>query len=202
VEALVEEARQATAQDPDGTVLPGLWRTQSEVTGAGGIAAWADLIWVIGESHAWHVVLVYTDASRAVPLARWDIMRAYRTGGPVPISETAVELDWRDVDSFVTTYIDVPPLLEALGVEDCDLTTGEALDTSGGNCGAPFFPFRTCTLLDFADLQAGGLTFGEPRATDRCAERVDVFEGWTFERASYDDALMDILDAHPLGSGE
>ena len=196
IDALIEQARAASARDPEGTTLPGIWRTQSAVEG-GGFRVWADLIWIIGETHAWHAVLVYTDASRSTPLARWDILRAYHTGGPAAIAETAVQLDWQDVSSYLTVYTDMPEVVTALGIDDCAPAIGAAFSTADDNCGAPFFPFRDCTLMDFADVTPAGLTFGEPRATDRCVERVDVYEGWTFEQVPFDGDLPGLLADRP-----
>ncbi|MFN3199927.1 MAG: hypothetical protein ACE366_16145 [Bradymonadia bacterium] len=196
MDELIQDARAGSERDPEGSDFKGIWRVLSPVEG-NGVTAWADLIWIVGETHAWHAVLVYADEAQTVPLARWDIVRGYRLGGPAAISDTAVELDWQDVSSYVTTYVDVPQILEILGVDDCNATMNVPMSTATDNCGEPFFPFRDCTLMDFVDINPAGLTFGEPRATDRCVERVDVYEAWTFQRVPFDDALGQILDDRP-----
>lgn len=194
---LIDQATAADRSDPKGAGLPGLWRTRATVEVPGGPTAHVDLIWIIGQRDAWHVVEVFADPGLTIPLLRWDIVRGYALGRQAPISQRAVELDWTDRAGFIEVFVDDPATLAALGVDDCGAAPGEPRDTSGDDCAAPFFPFRDCTLMDFAELAGGRLTFGDPRATDRCTERASTYEAWTFDRVPMTAELDAILDARP-----
>ncbi len=198
VDTIIAEAEDASAKDVAGSHIEGLWRTQALIEAPGGVSAWADLIWVVGMDAAWHVVSVFADEERTVPLVRWDIVRAYSMGGGSAVSDQATELDWTDLRASVTPYVDTPALLEIIGIDDCPVEVGVPFDSSD-NCAAPFFPFRECTLMDFAELKNAQLTFGDPQATDRCVTRVSVYEAWSFERVASSPELRAILEDRPPG---
>ena len=198
VAAITAQAERAAEADPAGLAMPGLWRTKSQVEG-GGVSAWADLIWIVGEREAWHVVSVFADEELTIPLVRWDIVRAYEVGGAFSISTDASELNWRDISSWITAFVDAPPLLQALGIDDCQPEVTVPLDSSQNNCAAPFFPYRDCELMDFAEIREQQLTFGDPQATDRCVERVDSYEAWSFARVPFTPDVYDVLDQRPEG---
>ncbi len=197
ISAIVQEAEAASEQPATSTQLAGLWRTKASVQSPNGTSAWVDLIWVFGDAEAWHAVSVFIDEDLTVPLARWDVVRAYNTGESVPISADAVALDWNDISSWIVAYTDVPALLGALGIDDCATQVDVPLDTSTNNCGEPFFPFRDCTLMDFAEVKDSRLTFGDPQDTDRCAERVGSYEEWSFERIPFTAEVREILAKRP-----
>ncbi|MEM9861528.1 MAG: hypothetical protein AAF938_07930 [Myxococcota bacterium] len=186
---------QAEAANDAGDVR-GLWRTTAPVT-VGETTAWVDLIWIMGEATGWHVVTVYADEAQTIPIVRWDIVRDYTLGGPAAISADARELDWSDRGSWLVSFLDSPELLAVLGVDDCGLVSGQRTDTAPANCGTPFFPVRTCVMEDFAELRDDVLTFGDPLAVDRCAERVNEYEAWSFERVPFTPDIDAILADRP-----
>lgn len=199
---IVEEARTETppptalTSNRDGRQfhrqLTGLWHARTLRQAPSGASAWVDLYWIVGRTHAWHVVTLYADEGLQIPLLRWDLIRSYRLEQPSSVFPQAYDLEWTDVSSFLTPYVDSPSLFASIGIADCDLQTGITLDTSD-NCGAPLFPFRDCALADFAQLADDRLTFGDPQSTDRCVERANRYEGWTFERATLTPELVHVL---------
>ena len=178
---------QAQSADSGPTKMVGFWRTQEFIRVNEQTAGWLDLLWIVGPQRAWHVVTVYADEAMTVPLLRWDIVRKYELGESVQTPAGAVELDWLDQNSWLTAYVEDEGLWQNLGLEDCSFELGKPKSTRTDNCGAPLFPFRDCTLMDFADLKDNTLTFGDPLAVDRCQTRVTEFEDWTFERTTFRD---------------
>ncbi len=196
--AMVEEAERANADDPAGTALPGLWRTKSFAQAPDGTGAWVDLVWVVGDDTAWHVVSLYADEALTIPLMRWDITREYALGATSSISARARELDWNDIESWLTLSVDDPQLLSSLLIDDCPMEIGVPHDTSASNCGAPLFPFRDCMMMDFAEIEGGELTFGDPLAVDRCVERVGRYEAWSFDRVVFSSEVRELLEVGPI----
>jgi len=196
VDELIDQAEVSNSAEEKNEPFEGLWRTEATVT-VPGTTAFIDLIWIVGEQEAWHVVSVFADPQMTIPLARWDIVRGYELGEPFSISPDARELLWDDRQSWVSVFTDQLEILAVLGLDDCNATVGVPRDTSTDNCAAPFFPFRTCPMMDFAEINENGLTFGDPQAVDRCVQRVDEYEAWTFERTTMTAELADILEQRP-----
>lgn len=164
--------------------LMGIWRTVVFERGA-----WVDLIWVMGERRAWHVVTAYADEQLTLPLLRWDIVREYELGEASTMFRGAYELTWTDVSSSLYAEVDAPELFASLGIEDCALVPGERRDLAADNCGAPLFPFRECPLFDFVEMLDETMTFGDPREGDRCERRPTRREAWSFERVRFSREL-------------
>lgn len=168
--------------------LVGFWRIKNFEQGL-----WVDLIWVMGRHHAWHVVTVYADEALTVPLVRWDIVRGYELEGPSSEFPDAYNLQWTDRVGGLTPFVNDPALFASVGLDDCDLAVGTTTDLSLDNCGAPFFPFRDCPLMDFVQLRDDRMTFGDPRQGDRCTDRPTQYEAWTFERVPFTPQLREAL---------
>jgi hypothetical protein len=164
----------------------GAWRTKIFERGA-----WVDLIWIVGSQRAWHLVTAYADEAMTIPLLRWSIVRHYELGQPLPGVARTYELTWNDLTASLTAYVDDAALFSALGIDDCNLSPFEPLDLAPTNCGAPLFPFRDCTMMDFVELSGDRLTFGDPEQGDRCVARPTRHERWGFDRVR----LVDVLDA-------
>jgi hypothetical protein len=191
---IVDQSKAGNASNTPG--VPGVWRTKALVK-VPGASAWVDLIWMMGDATGWHVVTAYADEDLTIPLVRWDVIRDYSLGSPLEDPAEAIALDWSDRVSWVTAYVDSPELFGAMGLDDCKLSAGETVDTRLNNCGAPFFPFRDCIMMDFALLDDDVLTFGDPRAVDRCETRVTDLEAWSFERVALDASLDAALQPYP-----
>ncbi len=51
--------------------------------------------------------------------------------------------------------------------------------------------------MDFVEVRDELMTFGDPRATDRCQERANSYEGWSFERVAFTPEIEALLAARP-----
>ncbi len=169
--------------------MVGFWRTKAFAEGA-----WVDLIWVVGRTHAWHAVIAYADEELTIPLVRWDALRRYKLEAPV---DSTHNMTWNDVDGRLYAHVDNPELFAGIGIDDCNLEVGVSRDLTVDNCGAPLFPFRDCTLMDYARIEGDSLTFGAPGQGDRCVARPTTDGAWTFERVPFSAELGQALFATP-----
>lgn len=181
--AIIEELTSADplekgARNP----LMGLWHARATFPTAVG-STFLDMYWVVGRSSAWHVVYAYADEGLTQPLLRWDLLRAYDVTGVAAHDANEHLVTWDNLHATLFAYRDSPALFRAVGIDDCHLRAGHLTNIANG-CGAPFFPFARCTLLDFARVEGDLMTFGDPQVVDRCVERPTRDEAWSFARVA------------------
>lgn len=181
LDSITQEARRPSSDRS----MVGFWRTKAFAQGA-----WIDLVWVVGRTHAWHMVTAYADEELTIPLVRWDALRRYKLQTPVGNTH---DMTWDDVQGRLYAYAPNPGLFAGIGIDDCELEAGVSRDLTVDNCGEPLFPFRDCTLMDFARIEGDALTFGAPGQGDRCLERPTADEAWTFERVPFSAELGQAL---------
>jgi hypothetical protein len=178
--AELDEVHGGIAEKSRRSTLVGLWHGRAHQD-VGQVRAYLDMYWIIGQRTAWHVVNVYADEALTTPLLRWDLVRSYTVEAGETEQANVHYIRWNNLDASLKAYVEAPELFQSVGIDDCDLRAGSRTDITDG-CGAPFFPFATCELLDFARIEGSRLTFGSPWSVDRCVARPTVDEAWSFER--------------------
>lgn len=187
--ALLQELEDSQQPDKHGTSkLVGLWHGLAPFPASSG-TVYLDMYWVVGHDSAWHVVYAYADEALTKPLLRWDLLRAYDVTGVAPNSPQTQLVTWNNLTATLYTYAEVPALFRATGLDDCNLRAGKLTSITNG-CGAPFFPFARCELLDFARVERDVMTFGDPQQGDRCQERPTQDEAWSFQRVALTPAVV------------
>lgn len=114
---------------------------------------------------------VFADAAGEVPIFTYASSGPYTAVGVSDVIEGALNLELVNETSEVTIFMEAPDLMAAVGMADCDLVVGEAVEVSGCISGPPFL-VTDCVDLDLVLVDAGGarLRFGD-QEVDRCVSR-------------------------------
>ena len=112
---------------------------------------------------------------------------SYESVGPCEVLRPSsipdgFEVNCTNDSSLLTVFTTDPGLIQALGFDDCELTTGVPKDVSDG-CAAPTFRFANCVDQDVFALSGDGTEFlwGD-QTIDHCVERPTELEPAPFVR--------------------
>lgn len=122
----------------------------------------------------------FADEAAARPIFTYRSEGPWQAAGPAPGVPGALALDLRNERSEVTIHVDAPEIWRAIGLADCPLAIGEAVDIASCVAGPPF-QVADCTDLDLAQVEGNALRMGAP-GTDRCLARPDALGDLVFRR--------------------
>jgi hypothetical protein len=123
---------------------------------------------------------IFADPEGQIPIFTYASSGPYTVVGPSTIIEDALNLELVNDTSQVTIFMDVPDLMAAVGMGECPLVIGEAVDVSGCISGPPFL-VTDCVDLDLVlvDEEGTRLRFGD-QSVDRCLERPTELDSTAF----------------------
>ena len=128
------------------------------------------------------LVEAFADPEAATLLFTYASEGPYRVVGQHPSLDGALALDLENASSVVTIHVDAPELWAAIGLSECPLAIGEAVDIAGCVSGPPF-QVTGCVDMDLALVDEDGrrLRMGEG-SVDRCTQRPDAPSDTVFTR--------------------
>ncbi|WP_411889169.1 hypothetical protein [Yoonia sp. SDW83-1] len=114
---------------------------------------------------------IFADADGQMLIFTYASSGPYMPVGASDVVPGALNLELINETSEVTIYMDVPDLMAAVGMGDCDLILNEAINVRDCISGPPFL-VTDCTDLDLVLVDQGGsrLRFGD-QSIDRCISR-------------------------------
>ncbi|WP_308917835.1 hypothetical protein [Jannaschia sp. LMIT008] len=126
---------------------------------------------------------VFADPDGEVPLFTYASSGPYEPVGPSEVVDGALNLELVNDRSEVTIFVEAPDLMAAVGMAECDLVLGEAVDVSSCISGPPFL-VTDCVDLDLVLVDEGGsrLRFGD-QSVDRCETRPTALDATEFRKA-------------------
>ncbi|GFE66809.1 hypothetical protein [Litoreibacter roseus] len=155
------------------TDLIGVWQTglSEEQAPGGGPSAYLRQTTIFTETRQDIRAEIFADADGQMPIFTYASSGPYTPVGASDIVPGALNLELVNETSEVTIYMDVPDLMAAVGMGDCDLILNQAVDVRDCISGPPFL-VTDCTDLDLVLVDEGGsrLRFGD-QSVDRCISR-------------------------------
>lgn len=126
---------------------------------------------------------VFADAQGTVPIFTYASSGPYKTVGASQVIDGAINLELVNDTSQVTIFMDVPELMAAVGMGECELVVGKAVDVTDCISGPPFL-VTDCTDLDLVlvDENETRLRFGD-QSVDRCVKRPTVLDATAFSKS-------------------
>ncbi len=123
---------------------------------------------------------VFADAGGTVPIFTYASSGPYVAVGASQVIEGALNLELVNETSEVTIFVDAPDLMAAVGMGDCPLVVGKAVDVTDCISGPPFL-VTDCTDLDLVlvDQDKSRLRFGD-QSVDRCISRPTELDATAF----------------------
>ena len=150
----------------------GTWQT--EVVGRpapGGGTAYLRTMTAFTEDRQELVVSIYADPGLEVQLFEYSSGGPWEPQGPAEGVAGAMAVNMSNAYSLVTIFVDAPDLWAGIGLAECPLVIGEAVDITGCVNGPPF-GVTDCVDLDIVVVDEDGrrLRYGGGDV-DRCVVR-------------------------------
>lgn len=181
VAAIVAAASPAFSDTTKSDVL-GTWSTElaEQQAPGGGASAYLRQTVIFTETLQDIRAEIFADPAGEVPIFTYASSGPYTPVGASEVIDGALNLELVNTTSEVTIFMDVPDLMAAVGMGDCDLIVGEAVDVSTCISGPPFL-VTDCVDLDLVLVDDGGtrLRFGD-QSVDRCVERPTELDSTVF----------------------
>ena len=155
--------------------LLGRWRTDliEQPSPDGSASAWIRQSIAFTPEREAYSVEAFADPGATTPLFTYVSEGPYRVVSPHETIKDALAVDLTNETSEVTIHVDAPDLWAAIGLAQCPLEIGKAVEISECVSGPPF-QVADCVDLDLALVDEGGsrLRMGEG-SVDRCTTRPD-----------------------------
>lgn len=166
--------------------LVGTWMTTlSEQQAPGGSAsAYLRQTVIFTESRQDIRAEIFADAAASIPIFTYESSGPYVAVGASNVINGALNLELVNDRSEVTIFMDVPDLMAAVGMQECDLIIDKAVDVTNCISGPPFL-VTDCIDLDLVLVDNDGqrLRFGD-QSVDRCKMRPTKLDATEFMKTS------------------
>ncbi len=153
--------------------LIGVWQTglTEEQAPGGGPSAYLRQTTIFTDSLQDIRAEIFADPDGEIPIFTYASSGPYTPVGASDVVPGALNVELINETSEVTIYMDVPDLMAAVGMGECDLVLNEAVNVRDCISGPPFL-VTDCTDLDLVLVDEGGsrLRFGD-QSVDRCVSR-------------------------------
>ncbi|MEM7522022.1 MAG: hypothetical protein AAF307_13445 [Pseudomonadota bacterium] len=164
--------------------LIGTWQTElaEQQAPGGGLSAFLRQTTVFTDSRQDIRAEIFADPDGQMPIFTYASSGPYTAVGSSDVISGALNLELINETSEVTIYLDVPDLMAAVGMGECDLVLGQAVDVTDCISGPPFL-VTDCTDLDLVLVDDGGsrLRFGD-QSVDRCVARPTTLDPTQFRK--------------------
>ncbi|WP_158269963.1 hypothetical protein [Litoreibacter ponti] len=164
--------------------LIGTWQTElsEQQAPGGGPSAYLRQTTIFTDSRQDIRAEIFADPDGQMPIFTYASSGPYTPVGSSTVIDGALNLELINETSEVTIYMDVPDLIAAVGMGECDLVLKQAVDVTDCISGPPFL-VTDCTDLDLVLVDEGGtrLRFGD-QSVDRCVSRPTELDQTEFRK--------------------